>query len=213
MPESISGSSTKTAHRSMARCCLADYELWDGAHRRLTVLLDPARIKRGLAAHRQAGYPIRIGQPFRLVVDAGFHDARGAPLLAGAEKHYEVIADERRRVEPADWVLRTPGRDSFEPLEVSFDRPLDYGLLSRCLHVVGPDGRRVVGTGEVGPDERSWRLLPAEAWRAGPHELVIEDVLEDLAGNSVTRVFDRDRTRPTDAIQEKRPFVMTYFPR
>ena len=65
-----------------------DYELWDGAHRRLTVLLDPARIKRGLTGHRQAGYAIRIGQPFRLVIDAGFRDARGAPLRSGAVQHY-----------------------------------------------------------------------------------------------------------------------------
>jgi hypothetical protein len=190
-----------------------DYELWDGAHRRLTILLDPARIKRGLSAHRQSGYPIQIGQPFRLVVDAGFRDARGAPLRTGAEKHYDVVADERRRVEPADWELHNPSRHTFEPLEVGFDRPLDYGLLNRCLHVVGPDGRRVVGAGEVGTDERSWRLTPAEPWSAGPHELVIDDILEDMAGNSVTRVFDRDRTIPSDAIREKGPTVMPYFPR
>ena len=190
-----------------------DYELWDGPHRRLTVLLDPARIKRGLAAHRQAGYPLRVGEPFRFVVDAGFRDARGAPLRSGAERRYDVGPDERRRVEPADWKLHNPSRHTFDPLEVSFDRPLDYGLLSRCLHVVDPGGRRVPGAGEVGSDERSWRLVPAEPWRAGPYDLVIEDVLEDLAGNSLTRVFDRDRTRPADAGEEKRRFVKTYFPR
>jgi hypothetical protein len=189
-----------------------DYELWDGPHRRLTVLLDPARIKRGLAAHRQTGYPIQIGRPFRLVVDPGFRDARGAPLRSGAEKRYGVIPDERRRVEPAAWALRNPARHTFEPLEVRFDRPLDYALLSRCLRVTGPDRRLVVGAGEVGPDERSWRLMPAAAWSAGPHELVVDDVLEDLAGNSVTRVFDRDRTRPTDAVEEKRPFGMAFSP-
>lgn len=189
-----------------------DYELWDGARRRLTVLLDPARIKRGLAAHRQAGYPIRIGRPFRLVVDPGFRDARGAPLRSGAEKRYGVVADERRRVEPAHWVVRNPARHTIEPLEVSFDRPLDYALLRHCLGVMGPDRRRVVGRGEVGPDERSWRLTPAAPWSAGPHEVVIDDILEDLAGNSVTRIFDRDRTRPTEAMEEKRPAAMTFFP-
>ena len=33
-----------------------EHELWDGDRRRLTVLLDPARIKRGLVAHR--GLPV-----------------------------------------------------------------------------------------------------------------------------------------------------------
>jgi hypothetical protein len=197
----------------LASLLSTDYELWDGTHRRLTVLLDPARIKRGLAAHRHAGYPIQVGQPFRLVVDAGFRDARGAPLRTGAGKPYDVVPDERRRVEPTDWGLRHPLRQTLEPLEVIFDRPLDYGLLGHCLHVIGPGGRRVIGVGEAGPDERSWRLMPAEPWSDGPHELVIDDILEDLAGNSVTRVFDHDRTDPTGGIGEKRPFVMTFFPR
>ena len=152
----------------MARLLSSDYELWDGAHRRLTVLMDPARIKRGLPAHRHAGYPIRVGEPFRLVVDAGFRDARGAPLRTGIEKPYDVVPDERRRVDPADWKLWNPSRHTFEPLEVSFDRPLDYALLSRCLHVVGPGGRRVVGAEDVGPEERSWRLTPGEPWSGGP---------------------------------------------
>ena len=55
----------------------AEHELWDASRRRLTVLLDPARIKRGLAGHRDAGYPLRPGQPFRLIVGSGFLDEIG----------------------------------------------------------------------------------------------------------------------------------------
>lgn len=190
-----------------------DYELWDGDHRRLTALLDPARIKRGLVPHRQAGYPIRLGQSVRLVVGEGFRDARGAPLRAGAERRYGVGDDERRRVDPTNWTLRSPRRDSFEPLEVTFDRPLDYGLLTRCLRVRGPNGHHVDGAVELGSAERSWRLAPSELWCTGRHELVIDDILEDVAGNSVRRVFDRDQTRSSDAVREKGPFVIGYFPR
>lgn len=61
----------------------AQAQLWHPTgHRRLTVLLDPARIKRGLASHRQVGYPLRSGEPFRLVVDDGFRDARGDTVPA-----------------------------------------------------------------------------------------------------------------------------------
>ncbi len=190
-----------------------DYELWDGEHRRLTVLLDPARIKRGLMAQRQSGYPLQTGQSFRLVVGAGFHDAGGAPLRSGAHRRYDVGADERRRIEPGAWTLRSPSRHSVEPLEVTFDRPLDHALLRRCLSVVGPTGRRIDGMAEVGPAERSWRMVPSEPWSVGPHELVVNEILEDVAGNSVTRVFDRDRTGPADAVREPRPCVIRYFPR
>jgi hypothetical protein len=35
-------------------------------------------------------------------------------------------------------------------------------------------------------------------WRPGAHELIVDALLEDLAGNSLARVFDRDLTRLTD---------------
>jgi hypothetical protein len=176
----------------------AEHELWDGGRRRLTVLLDPARIKRGLAGHRAAGYPLRAGQPVRLIVDAGFRDATGTPLRAGAEQRYLVGPDERRRVEPAAWTLEVPAAGGTGPLRVTFDRPLDHGLLARCLHVTGPGGGRVDGTPQAGPEDRSWRLVPRRPWAAGPHRLVVDPVLEDLAGNSARRVFDRDLGRPAD---------------
>jgi len=175
-----------------------EHELWDAGRRRLTVLLDPARIKRGLAGHRAAGYPLRAGQAVRLVVGAGFRDAAGTPLRAGAERRYTVGPDERRRVEPGDWTLAVPAAGGTGPLVVTFDRPLDHGLLARCLHVTGPDGARVDGTAQIGPQDRSWRLLPAAAWAAGTHRLHVDPVLEDLAGNSGRRVFDRDLGRPAD---------------
>jgi hypothetical protein len=176
----------------------AEHELWDPDRRRLTVLLDPARIKRGLQGHRQAGYPLRSGEFFRLVVDDGFHDASGVPLRVPAERRYQVGGDERRRVTPRDWVLTVPSRRTFEPLTVMFGRSLDHGMLARCLHVVGPSGRPVQGTQEVGGQERSWRVTPREPWEPGSHQLLIDPVLEDLAGNSVSRVFDRDLTAPGD---------------
>ena len=187
-----------------------EYELWDAARRRLTVLLDPARIKRGLVAHRQAGYPLRRGSSFRLVVDEGFPDALGIPLRARAERQYKVGRDERRRVAPDGWALTVPSSHTFESLHVAFERPLDHGLLARCLQVVGPGGRFVDGAQEVGPEERSWSLTPREAWRPGSHQLVVDPILEDLAGNSVSRVFDRDLTRPEDEPQKARPVMVTF---
>jgi hypothetical protein len=190
-----------------------EHELWDPARRRLTVLLDPARIKRGLQGHRQAGYPLRSGEPFRLVVDDGFHDARGVPLRARAECRYQVGGDERRRVAPRDWVLTVPSTGTLEPLTVMFGRSLDHGMLARCLHVAGPGGRPVQGTQEIGRQERSWQVIPREPWVPGSHQLLIDPVLEDLAGNSVSRVFDRDLTASDDDPEEAQTVTVPFLPR
>ena len=87
------------------------------------------------------------------------------------------------------------------------------GLLDRCLRVVGPDGRAVDGPSAVGDEERSWRLTPDHPWVAGDHQLVVDPVLEDLAGNSVRRVFDRDLTRAEDEPEESGPVTITFRPR
>ncbi len=188
-------------------------ELWDGDRRRLTVLLDPARIKRGLVGHRELGYPLRSGESFRLVVDADYPDARGGPLRAGADRRYEVGADERRRVDPDGWALRVPAARTFDPLEVGFDRPLDAALLARCLRVVDPAGRAVDGRGGVGPEGRSWWFAPTGAWAPALHALVVDPALEDLAGNSVARVFDRDLTRTDDDPHDGPPVTRPFEPR
>lgn len=188
----------------------AENELWDAARRRLTLLLDPARIKRGLAGHRLAGYLLQFGASFRLVVDEGFRHALGMPLRSGAERRYDVGGEECSRVEPGSWALSVPPSHTFEPLEVFFERPLNRGLLGPCVYVVAPNGRAIDGTGEVGLEERSWRLAPQAVSAVGPHELVVDPVLEDPAGNSISRVFDRDLTRHEDEPREARPATVTF---
>ena len=190
----------------------SEHELWDASRRRLTVVLDPARIKRGLAGHRELGYPLRAGEPFRLVVDSGFRDAQGLPLRTGAERRFEVGDDERRHVDPYSWVLSVPRAGTSEPVQVSFGRPLDHGLLGRCLLVTGPDGEPVHGAQEAGAEERSWQLIPGRAWESGPHQLVVDPALEDLAGNSVSRVFDRDLANPADQPRQPRPATLPFSP-
>ena len=175
-----------------------DPELWDRERRRLTLLLDPARIKHGLVPNLEVGYPLIEGVPFRLFIDPDFRDARGRPLKAGAERRYEVGPEVRLRIDPQQWKLRVPAAGLLEPLAVEFERPLDYALLQRCLWVKDPRGAPVSGSVETGRGEESWLFAPESPWIEGRHQLIVERQLEDLAGNSPVRVFDRDMTEPDD---------------
>lgn len=206
------GLADATGTRLPAALLPTEHELWDRDRRRLTVLLDPARIKRGLVAHDQLGYPLRAGEPFTLVVDAGLRDAAGNPLRTGARRRYRVDVDERRLVDPASWTLAVPPAGTARYLQVTFDRPLDHGLLGRCLRATGPDGGTIDGEVELGPEERWWRLTPRRRWSPGPHRLVVDPVLEDLAGNSVMRPFDRDLTRPADRPRSGEAVVLPFLP-
>jgi len=176
----------------------ADDELWDRSRRRLTLLLDPGRIKRGLAPHQQTGYPLVEGRTVAIVVDASFPDADGQPLAQGASRRYRVGPPVRARVTPGGWTLRRPAAGSSDPLVVELDRPLDHALLEHGIGVLDADLAPVPGRSAPGSGERSWRFEPDGAWGAGPHRLRVAARLEDLAGNSVRRVFDRDLARPGD---------------
>lgn len=172
-----------------------DFELWDPGRRRLTVLLDPARIKQGLAPHREAGYPLHTGAAVVLVVERDFRDAAGAALVSEHRRRYQVGPDLRTRVDPWAWALEVPAGGSRQPLVARFDRPLDRALLEDCLAVVAPGGM-VAGVARVSAGEQSWSFIPDAPWAPGPNRVLIDPVLEDIAGNSVVRVFDRDLHRP-----------------
>ena len=182
-----------------------DPELWDGTRTRLTVLLDPARIKRGLAPHDEVGYPLVEGVAVELVIDDGFRDARGAPLTTPFVQHYDVGPDLRGLVDPSRWAVDVPSAGSREPLVVHFDHPLDAALVAQCLRTSVP------GTASLGAEEMSWVFHPTSSWQPVRHELEVDAVLEDVAGNSVARVFDRDladRTQEPRAVDCVRlPFV------
>lgn len=175
---------------------LLDTELWDADRRRLTVLLEPGRIKRGLQPHEQAGAALTEGGSLTVVVDAAVRDATGAPLVAEARRTYRVTAPWRSRVDPTRWLVTWPTAAQ-DPVSVAFDRPLDRVLSRRYLVPTDATDRRVPGRVVVDAEARSWTFFPA-ATAAPVESLHVDARLEDLAGNSVRRVFDRDLTSRAD---------------
>ena len=185
-------------------------ELWDRDRRCLTLILEPGRIKRGLAPNEEAGYPLIEGVPVIVTVDTEFRDAGGRPLRNGAERHYQIGPAVRARVNPEDWRYDCPTAGSKEPLTVEFDRPLDHALLEHSLWVNAAGGVPLAGWGSVGPEERSWQFEPQSPWEEGRHQVIVDPHLEDLAGNSLIRVFDRDLMRPEDAPTDARRVAIDF---
>ena len=122
-----------------------------------------------------------------------------APLAGGATPRYWVGPALRRAVDPDLWRIAWPAALSTDPLEVRFDRPMDHALLQSALTVTDAEGAPAAGRIEVGPEEASWRFHPDRPWKPGRHVLRVAPHLEDLAGNSLVRVFDRDLDLPGDA--------------
>jgi hypothetical protein len=170
-----------------------DQELWDPARRRLTLLFDPGRVKRGVRTNVESGAPLVAGRRYRLRIDDGWTDGNGAQLASGFEHAFEVGEADRRSPDPDGWRLTTQSAGTRDALQVSFGEPLDHALAARMLTVLDAGGTPVPGSTALAEDDSVWTFTPAQPWVTGDYTLRVGGTLEDLAGNNVVRVFDVDR--------------------
>jgi hypothetical protein len=174
-------------------------ELWDREYRRLTILFDPGRIKRGLVPLADVGPAIEEGKQYTLVIDRSWRDARGAALVSEFRKPFRVGPADRTPPDPNQWKLTAPKAGTSEALVVTFPEPLDYALLMRLVEVEG-----VPGKVRVDRNETEWRFTPEQPWKPGAYRLKVDTSLEDLAGNRIGRAFDVDTfERVTEKLSRK----------
>jgi hypothetical protein len=187
-------------------------ELWDRSGMRLTLLFDPGRIKRGLKPREDSGPALEEGKSYTLVVDRDWPDAEGQPLREGFRKAFQVSAPDDRQPDPKAWTLVPPRTDTTEPLSVTLDEPLDEAMLNRSLVVVDAAEKTVEGRVEIDRGETRWRFHPGAAWKAGKYTLVVDTVLEDMAGNSIERPFEVDVARPVERKVSARTIRLPFEP-
>jgi hypothetical protein len=173
-------------------------ELWDREGKRLTLLLDPGRVKRELKPREEFGPVLEAGRRYTLIVDRSWKDGEGNPLKETFRKTFRVRPPDETQPDPKTWKIEPPGAGSTAPLVMTSPKSLDHALLHRMLWVTDDRGRKVPGTVEVTRQETCWRFTPAAAWTAGHYHLVADTWLEDLAGNSVSRPFEVVESRPAE---------------
>jgi hypothetical protein len=173
-----------------------DEELWDPTMTRLTLLIDPGRIKRGVKPLEDTGPVFEAGKSYALMIDASCRDAAGRPLRAAFEKQIRIVAADRTPPDPARWKLSAPAAGTREPLVAEFDEPMDHALALRLIGVIAgaEEGRSsaIEGEATLEDHEQRWIFVPVQPWRRGPHRLSVPTTIEDLAGNNIGKPFDVD---------------------
>lgn len=176
-------------------------ELWSPDQTRLTVLFDPGRIKRGVETNIELGAPLVSGASYQLVVDHSWTSAEGQELEQTHTKRFRVVEALRSAPDPARWELHAVHVGTQEYLTVQLDRPYDHALLQRLIRVKDQTGRWVDGRVSVDRHETRWRFQPSSAWSSGKHELVIDAILEDVAGNNLQGLLDRPVGTPLSEVE------------
>lgn len=164
-----------------------DEELWDREMKRLTLFIDPGRIKREVKPLQDIGPALVAGRNFSLVIDAAWQDAAGLPLKRSAEKKFTVSAPDREPPDPARWKLTNPAANSRDALRLTFPEPMEHALSLRLITVRGMAGKTALND-----DGHQWSFTPDNSWTPGAHRLIIQPELEDLAGNSIGKPFEVD---------------------
>lgn len=177
-------------------------ELWDRKHRRLTVYLDPGRIKRGLRPNQELGSPLIAGREYRLRVGDAMRDADGAPIQHAFEKRFRAGPADRAQLNPATLKITSPAAGSNAPIVVAMLEAVDFALARRMVWLETQDGSRLELTMGLAKNERELQLTPRQIWASGDYTLVIDARLEDLAGNTFQRPFDADLDDPSLALHD-----------
>ena len=169
-----------------------DEELWDPTMTRLTLFIDPGRIKRGVQPLEEVGPALVAGKRFRLVIDDKWRDAVGQTLARPFEKRFEVGPPDRDAPDHETWKLHPPAAGPAAPLVITFGEPMDHALAQRLIRVVDGDGKAVVGKSELDDGEKRWTFVPETIWRRGRYAAVVQTTIEDLAGNNIGKPFEVD---------------------
>jgi hypothetical protein len=169
-----------------------DEELWDPTMTRLTLFIDPGRIKRGVKPLEDVGAALEAGKKFALVIDRDWKDAGGNPLKQPFEKRFAVGAPDRTAPDPSQWKIAAPSAGSKGALTVNFAEPMDHALALRMISVHNATGAVVKGAATLEDQDRQWHFTPAEPWSAGEHQVIVTTTIEDLAGNNIGKLFDVD---------------------
>ncbi len=173
-----------------------EVELWNEDNTRLTLYIHPGRIKRGIKLREEIGPVLEPNQTYTLVIGKGLVDADGGKLVAPFRKTFKTTADDRTQPDIKHWELVPPPADTKQPLKIRFNETLDYALLQRMIGVEASNGQRVTGKISVDDHERHWRFTPSTAWTAGTYRIVVDTLLEDMAGNSLRKPFEVNTDAP-----------------
>lgn len=160
---------------------LLNEELWSPDGRRLTVLMEPGRIKRGMGpdpAHEPALTP---GRSYRLDVRTG-----GRVL----SKVFDVLPPAMEPLLETHWQVRGPPVRSRRPLEVAFDRVMDDAIVAEEVQVQSADGLRLPGIQAVSDDGRRLVFHPVNRWEDAEYRLVFSRRFEDVCGNRLAEALD-----------------------
>lgn len=165
-------------------------ELWSEDRKRLTLLMDPGRIKRGVAQNLTLGPALQEEGTYSIIIEEGWPTANGMQTMPRFENTFVVSKALRTLPDTSLWTITSPKHMTNDPLIIDFDRPFDSELLLSEISVLDEDGRPIPGMISTEKQERTWRFDRKGKWNNARIQVVVDTQLEDVAGNNFIDLLD-----------------------
>lgn len=182
-------------------------ELWNEDQTRLTIWFDPGRIKRDLGPNNLLGLPLEKNQKYQLIINPKWQDKEGLCIKDSYRKHMLITKTDRKQTATKNWQIKSPPQYTSEALQIQFDEPLDFATAKKAFTILDANQNIIDGQVKLSLNETQLRFTPTNKWKSGTYAIKVSAILEDLAGNNLNRLFDRDLDRE----EEKRGEEAFYY--
>ncbi|MCI4671831.1 MAG: hypothetical protein MRZ79_27055 [Bacteroidia bacterium] len=170
-------------------------ELWSPDGKRLTILFDPGRIKRGVSTNLELGPALLEGRQYQLTISGVWQDVYGQALSVETRKSFVVGSAYREEINVQAWSIQKPEANSEAPLRIQFDRIMDHALVQSMIHIQDQEKKQIGGYWEVLSQGQQIQFIPTQKWQQGSYQIVIDSRLEDVAANNLQNLLDHKKTK------------------
>ena len=167
-------------------------ELWSPDYQRITLILDPGRVKTGLDANLELGRSFESGKKYTMEIDTEIEALSGEKLVKKFRKEFQVVSEDRIPPNDDNWKIVIPKENTFDPLRIEFNDILDHAQMISFIRVYDSSNSSLEGEVKFKNNESIWEFYSNSKWEKGNYSIKVDVRLEDLAGNNIQGKFDRD---------------------
>lgn len=165
------------------------YELWNENRTKVTLIVDPGRVKLGLLANNKMGRAFDEGKNYSLKIDSLLLGFNNQPLANSYSKKFTAVKEDIVPPDTKKWKLSLPISNTTEPIVIDFKDKIDH-ISANTLIKIFRDNKEIKGKMFLQNHEQKAIFIPYKKFKKGSYQLIVNYRLEDIAANSVNQVFD-----------------------
>ncbi len=169
-------------------------ELWSEDRTKVTLIIDPGRVKLGLLANNIMGRAFDVGKKYTLMMDSLLMDFNDQKLENSFTKTFIAVTEDRLPPDTKTWKLSLIKSKTKDKFSIDFKDKIDH-LSAQTLIKIFKDTKKIEGSISLLVQEQKWVFKPTKKWEKGNYQILVNPRLEDIAANAVNQIFDH---KPSD---------------